>query len=52
MSDARTIQRVRKLSVGDQRHQLEADLHWDDPSYSLVGVGIRMERAEELGERV
>ena len=51
-SHARTIQRVRKLSMGDQCHQLEADLYWDDLSNSLVGVRTRMERAERLGEGV
>jgi len=51
-SHARTIQRVRKFLVCDQRHQLEADLHWNDPSNSLVGVRIRMERPEGLGEGV
>jgi len=49
-SHACTIQQVRKLSVGNQCHWLETDLNWDDPSNSLVGVRIRMERTEGLGE--
>jgi len=51
-SHACTIQRVRKFSVGNQCHQLETDLYWDDPSNSLVGVGIGMERTERLGKRI
>jgi len=45
-SNVCTIQWARKLSVGDQCNQLEADLHWDDPGGSLVGseLGWRGQR--------
>jgi len=29
---------------------LKADLHWDDPSNSFMGVIVRVERTERLGE--
>jgi len=50
-SHASAFQWVRKFSVGDQYHQLEADLYGDDSSNSLMGVGTRMERTKKLGIR-